>query len=354
MSEAISSEMQQLENIILPRGSGYVVKINRNTQRPYCARRYLYTDTNGNAHSKDIGYFKTRAEANRALLEHISQSAIDLRNASKAFSEIYGIWYAKAKLQLSEETLRAYRSSYKKCNMLYDRVYADITTADMQCIISAEKSATNQRRLKDLFCKLDHQADSMDVILKRRSDYLVVKTRYPMSTKMPFSDSEVERLILHKDEAAVQLVLFYLYTGFRNEEGCSILKKNVNLSNMTITGGAKTPSGTGRVIPIHPLIQPFVESWMQGTSKYLLTAPRGGKMYIGKVEEIFKQVSSLYCDRPHIPHECRHTLQTRLDAMHADRICINKIMGHKPAIVSDRIYSHRTLEELRQAIMLLW
>lgn len=77
-------------------------------------------------------------------------------------------------------------------------------------------------------------------------------------------------------------------------------------------------------------------------------------MYAVKLEEVFKKVSSLYCDRMHIPHECRHTLQTRLDAMHADRICINKIMGHKPEIVSDRIYSHRTLEELRAAIMLLW
>lgn len=354
MSEHISLEMQQLENITLPRGSGYIVKIARNKQRPYCARRYLYTDASGNSHSKDIGYFKTRAEANRALLEHISLSALDLQNASRTFSEVYDIWYAKAKLHLSGETLRSYRSSYKKCDRLYDRVYADISTADMQRIVSNESSATNQRRLKDLFCKLDHQADSMDIILKRRSDYLVIKTRYPLSTRMPFSDSEVERLILHKDETDVQLVIFYLYTGFRNEEGCSILKEDVNLSNMTIIGGAKTPSGTRRVIPIHPRIQPFVESWMNGPSKYLLTAPRGGKMYIGKVEDVFKEVSSLYCDRPHIPHECRHTLQTRLDAMHADRICINKIMGHKPAVVSDRIYSHRSLEELRAAIMLLW
>lgn len=170
-------------------------------------------------------------------------------------------------------------------------------------------SATNQRRLRDLFRKLDHQADSMDLILKKRSDFLVIKTRYPLFTRMPFSDSEVERLLLHTDEPNVQLVLFFLYTGFRNNEGCNILKKNVNLANMTITGGAKTPSGTGRIIPIHPRIRPFVESWMQGPSKYLLTAQRGGKMYAVKLEEVFKKVSSLYCDRMHIPHECRHTLQ---------------------------------------------
>lgn len=355
MTESITFESEiSLENIVLPRGSGYVVKISRNTQRPYCARRYLYNDSNGNTHSKDIGYFRTRAEANRALLNHISQSSIDLMNASKTFSEVYSIWYSSAKLRLSEGSLRTYRGSYNKCSSLYDRIYAEIATEDMQRIISNQSSAISQRRLKELFSKLDYTADSMDIILKRRSDFLVIKRCYPKSTRIPFSDSEVQRLLNHNDDPEVQLVLFYLYTGFRNDEGCNLLKEDVNLNDMTITGGSKTPSGTRRIIPIHPTILPFVESRMKGRSKYLLSAPRGGKMYIRKVEEIFKEVSSSYCDRPHIPHESRHTLQTRLDAMHADRICINKIMGHKPANVSDRIYSHRTLEELRETIMLLW
>ena len=352
MSE-FANENETLDNITLPRGSGYVVKIKRNTQRPYCARRYIYTDSNGNAHSKDIGYFKTRGEANRALLDHISQSALDLQNSCKTFSEIYDIWYPQAQLQLAEGSLRSFRCSYKKCASLHNRIYSSITTQEMQRIISEQASATNQRRIRELFVKLDTIADSMDIILKRRSDFLAVKTKYPVEIRVPFSESEIERLWEHSGDPDVDLVLFLLYTAFRSEEACSLLKENVNLNDMTIKGGAKTPAGTMRIVPIHPRIQPIVKTLMGSPSKYLLTATRGGKMYLSKLESTFKSVTSLYCDRPHIPHECRHTMQSRLDAAHADRICINKIMGHKPINVADRVYSHRTVDELRTAIMLL-
>lgn len=353
MSMQVNNEIENLENITLPRGSGCVIYIKRNTQHPYCARRYLYTDKKGNSHSKDIGYYKTRGEANRALLDNISKSALDIRNSSLTFSEVYDIWYPQAELRLSEATMRAYRCSFRKCAVLHDRVYASISAQEMQRIISNEPSATSQQRIRDLLVKLDHAADSMDIILKKRSEFLVTKTIYPIEKRVPFSEGEIERLWEHVDEPDVCLVLFLIYTAFRSDEACSLLKEYVNLNDMTITGGAKTPAGTMRIVPIHPRIQPYVRSLMQGSSQYLLPAMCGGKMYLSRLESVFKCVTSLYCDRPHIPHECRHTMQSRLDAAHADRVCINKIMGHKPANVSDRIYSHRTVEELRDTIMQL-
>ena len=353
MSNQKTTGTISLENITLPRGAGYVVKIKRNTQRPYCARRYVYTDSKGNAHSKDIGYYKTRSEAILALLEHIPLSASDLQRADITFAEVYDRWYAQAQSQLKPESLRVYRTSYKKCARLYNRIYASISAQDMQRVITSESSATSQRRIRDLFAKMDLMADSMDIIQKRRSDFLVVKKHYPIEQRVPLTEKEIEQLWAHSDDPDVQIALILIYTAFRSHEACLLLKENVNLKDMTIAGGEKTEAGTMRIVPVHPRIQPLIMSRLSGPAKYLLTAPRGGKMYMSRLEERFRHVTALYCDRPHIPHECRHTMQTRLDAAHADRICINKIMGHKPANVADRVYSHRTVEDLRAAILLL-
>lgn len=354
MLATYKTENNTLENITLPRGSGYIVKISRNTQHPYCARRYLYTDQNGNAHSKDLGYFKTRAEANRALLENISKTPLDLENTGKTFSEIYDIWLSKYQKQFSPITLLSYKSAYTKCINLYNKTYCDITVREMQEIISRENSALNQLRLRVLFKKLDLVADSMDIIQKRRSSFLVIKRYYPKSARVPFSDYEITQLLKHSTETMVSHVLFFLYTGFRCSEARELKKENVNLKEMTITGGKKTVAGHMRVIPIHPRIQPYVKTLVQNSSEYLLLGPRGSKISIHRIEEEFKRVSTKYCDRVHIPHECRHTLQTRLDMMGADKICIDMLMGHKPANVADRVYSHRSLEDLRKAISLLW
>ena len=354
MTDQMTQKPNNEEMIVLPRGSGYIVKISRNTQRPFCARRYVFTDTNGNSHSKDIGYFKTRKEAIQALADHITKTPLDLCQTSKTFSELYDIWKPQAEQYLKPITMKGYKTAYRKCSKLHNKPYADISANEMQAIVSSDPSAKTQLRIRNLFKKLDLLADSMDIITKRRSEYVIIKTYYSQNARIPFSNKEIDNFLKHADDPDVQFVLFLLYTGFRSGEVCDLLKQNVNLSDMTIVGGKKTENGTMRIVPIHPRIAGYVRNCMNGPSPYLFTAPRGGRLYQDRLIDHFKDTCFRYCDRPHIPHECRHTMITRFDEMKADRICVNKIMGHKPVNVADRIYSHRTLDELREAIMLLW
>lgn len=53
------------------------------------------------------------------------------------------------------------------------------------------------------------------------------------------------------------------------------------------------------------------------------------------------------------PHEARHTLETRLDNANANKKCIDMLMGHKSKNVGNRVYNHKTIEQLRDAISLL-
>ena len=55
----------------------------------------------------------------------------------------------------------------------------------------------------------------------------------------------------------------------------------------------------------------------------------------------------------HTPHECRHTFESVLDSKGANRKCIDLMMGHVSKDVGNRVYNHKTLEELKTAIELL-
>ena len=55
----------------------------------------------------------------------------------------------------------------------------------------------------------------------------------------------------------------------------------------------------------------------------------------------------------HVPHECRHTFRSRLDSAGANRVCIDRLMGHKSGNTGERVYTHKTIEELRANIELI-
>lgn len=53
------------------------------------------------------------------------------------------------------------------------------------------------------------------------------------------------------------------------------------------------------------------------------------------------------------PHEARHTFETLLDNAKGNRKCIDMLMGHKSKDVGNRVYNHKTIEQLRDTIALL-
>ena len=58
-------------------------------------------------------------------------------------------------------------------------------------------------------------------------------------------------------------------------------------------------------------------------------------------------------DADKTPHEARHTFETNLDNAKGNRKCINMLMGHKSKDVGNRVYNHKTIEQLRETVALL-
>lgn len=146
-------------------------------------------------------------------------------------------------------------------------------------------------------------------------------------------------------------VLFLLYTGSRIGEMLTIEKANVDLEQMTVKGGIKTKAGKDRIVPIHPRIQKFVKHRMTETGKYLFSY-NGKKLSTSQYYIFWNRVMD-ELKIHHTPHECRHTFRSRLDSAGANKVCIDLMMGHKSKEVGERVYTHKTIEELKEAINLL-
>ena len=92
------------------------------------------------------------------------------------------------------------------------------------------------------------------------------------------------------------------------------------------------------------------------------------KKYLGTIENFFeyngKKLSQTQYRRhwtalmetlsmSHTPHECRHTFRSRLDSAGANKVCIDHLMGHVSQGTGERIYTHKTIEELKSNLALI-
>lgn len=58
-------------------------------------------------------------------------------------------------------------------------------------------------------------------------------------------------------------------------------------------------------------------------------------------------------DFSHNPHETRHTFATQMDDTGTNKVCIKMIMGHSLGDVTDKVYTHKTIKKLLEAVELL-
>ena len=55
----------------------------------------------------------------------------------------------------------------------------------------------------------------------------------------------------------------------------------------------------------------------------------------------------------HTSHECRHTVRSELYNKGRNEVCIDLLMGHKSQGTGERVYTHKTIAQLKETIDLL-
>lgn len=333
-----------------PNGYGTVAKLSGNRRNPFVVRKTKGWDERGYPIYETISYCPTREEGMMVLAEY-NRNPYDIEAAKITLNELFEKWSEKKLPKLGSSLQSSLKSAFKHCAAIGGIKYRDLRSFHMQdCIDGCGCGYSTQWAMKNLFGHLDRFATELDVIQKMYSP-LITAEAIPETSKQPFTDEEVNAIWAIQDHEWVDSVLVFLYGGWRIGELLTLETANVNLTDWTIQGGIKTRAGKGRIVPIHSKIQSIVERRMAQGHKYLF-ALDGKKCTVSQYYPLWNAIMN-EIGASHTPHECRHTFRSRLDSAGANKVCIDLMMGHKSKEVGERVYTHKRIEELREAIELI-
>lgn len=370
-------------------GCGNITRIKGKKKKPYRVRitvGYEYDEQKEKQvqRVKNLGYFQTRQEAEKALVSYHA-SPYDLSEKVITFEDLYQEWskryFKTLKNRSSERTVEA---AYKYCSGLYYMKLCDINVGHLQdCMeegyVIVEKgkdagkkkyaSACTKQRMKSMFNLMFDYAVNRNLVqdnVARRfkiSDAIRTEAERNRKEKVPFSKEEIDILWRHVEMGTspfADMILIGIYTGFRPSEVATLRVENVFLDENKLIGGMKTEAGTDREVPIHPCIKPLIEKrYYQATeifqSEWLFNDARGQQGTAMTYDKFRRKFEGVLRDLGmcHTGHEMRHTFATLAHRAGMDRYAIKKIIGHRPsqADLLESVYTHITFEDLYQEIL---
>ncbi len=332
-----------------PNGYGCVTKLSGNRSRPYVIKVTLY-DEQGNSKQTPIDYAETEEQANIILAQY-NNNPWNIDRNRVTLVELYNRWSEIKLPKLGKSNRSSLKAAFKHCSKYYGVKYRTLRAYQMQdCIDNCGCEYSTQGAIKNLWGHLDRFAFELDIVEKMYSQ-LLTSSPIPDTSRTPFTDQQVSDLWKIQDEPWVDTVLIYLYTGFRLTELLTMETDQVNIKDWYFHGGIKTASGKGRIVPVHEKIKPLVKRLVEQGNKYLFTY-EGKKFSQTNYYKCWKEVmEKIGADKT--PHEARHTFETNLDNAKGNRKCIDMLMGHKSKDVGNRVYNHKTIDQLRDTVNLL-
>ena len=337
-----------------PNGYGSVHKLSGKRRKPYAVQITTGWNNDGKQIRKYLSYHTSKSEAMRALAKY-NDNPYDLDNVSVTFAQIYDKWSELKFKEIGRSGVLGYQAAYKTCKSIHGVKFQDIRTNHLQGIIqTCGKKHQSLKKIKVLFNQLFEYAMKHDIVMKDYSNFVNVGKNMEVSTRKPFTTEEIQMLWDNKDIPYADTILIMIYTGFRIGELLNIKLEDIDLINRTITGGSKTEAGKNRLIPIHDKIFDFIKNRMEDNkSEYLICNKANGKFSYEAFTTLYFHTVMEKLDMNHKPHDCRHTFATLLNNAEANSTSIKNLIGHSNFLTTEKIYSHKDVEELRKAIKLI-
>lgn len=163
----------------------------------------------------------------------------------------------------------------------------------------------------------------------------------PKRPRKVFTTNQINRLW----SINAELPLILLYTGMRASELINLKSTDINRKQRYLkVTSSKTKAGL-RIIPIHHRIWPFIEYRL--SNKWIIDE----RNYVSLSNAFKLTMKSI--NAKHTPHDCRHSFATRLDDVGANYNAKRLLLGHASSNVTDGVYTHKSLRQLRKAIEML-
>lgn len=328
----------------LPNNYGSISKLSGKRRKPYIVRK------SKEGGSVIVGYATSREEG-LAMLAAYNANPWDVDKVKITLRELFDLWKEKKAPKLGTSNRASLISAFKYCAPLGELPYRQIKAYQMQDTIdTCGKSYSTQSAIKNLWGHLDKFALELDISSFRYAD-LLTSEAIPPTSRLPFTSEEIARLWEHQAEPWIDTVLIFIYSGWRISELLALRPEDIDLEAGTMKGGTKTKAGKDRIIPIHPKVRPFIESRLAADPPRLISH-KGKPISTTTYRKIWDGIMDKL-EMQHTPHECRHTFETLLDAAGGNRKCIDMLMGHVSKDTGNRVYNHKTIEELRITVELI-
>lgn len=346
-----------------PNGFGSVYKLSGKRRKPWVAAKTLGWDIDEKSKKvkqiqKPIGYFVSKAEALTALVNY-NENPYDLNSNTITFKEVYEKWTEQYFPTLSSQSsIRTVTAAFKYCEPLYNMRMIDIKVNHLESTIAnADVGNSTKCRIKSIFNLMYKFALKNEIVDKDYSAMCDTVKREPAQiVRIPFSYDELQVLWNNLNFPFVDMVLIGIFSGWRPQE-LSILKiADIDLEEMTFKGGLKSDAGKNRIVPIHPLIQNLVQlnydKAVAMNSQYLFNdefGQQGTHMTYDKYRNRWNKIMKRF-DMEHKPHDTRHTFITNAKKANMNDYIIKLIVGHAINDVTEKTYTHRTIQDLKTEI----
>lgn len=335
----------------LPNGYGSIVKLSGARRRPFMVRITTELTPDGKQIRKVLGYFAKEKDALIFLADY-NKNPYDPENAGITFAKLYDKWSDEK--YKGEKTPNNYAAAYAWCKSLHDENFQTLKTADFQTVIdNCEAGYSSKKNIKILINQMTKYALANDIVQKNYVELCKLPLQEESRMHRPFSAAELQKLWnLAPKNKNVQIVLILCYTGLRPTELCKIESSNVNLAEHYMLGGIKTAAGKNRVIPIADKILPFIEK-LYSEGHFWLLEDEDGQLNYDKLRPRYWETAMTLLPmemREHLPHDGRHTCATMMDNAGINDKIKKLILGHAGKDVTEKVYTHKTIEQLVEAI----
>ena len=366
------------------RGEGSVTYDRR--RKRYRARVTIGWETNEETgRTKQIvktlgSNYKTKGEATSALAEYL-KNPYDLNNKDITFEQLYKKWFDEY-IDTDEHESIKYRvkAAYKYCSLIYKKKFREITIIDMKdciykgtatCVRGKYKgeqrlaSPQSKETIKYLFNHIyDYALEARLVERNYAREFTLDKKVFQekeknYKSKVPFSKEEIDKLWKSIEFVPfADMIVYACYSGWRPTELIKLKIKDVDLKNGFVKGGMKTSAGKNRLLPIHPLVSSIVEKYYKEAksvgSDYLFNDVNNkfgiGLSYDQYLSRFNKVMNILHFRTEITPHYTRHTFITKAKSreVNMNEYVLKIIVGHDVGDLTEHVYTHRELNDLKE------
>lgn len=365
----------------LPNGFGQISEIKgRNLRKPFRAMVTIGKNENGRPICKPLkpeSFFETYNDAYAALVEY-NKDPYDL-SQSMTVRELYDEWSEKYFPRLeSDSSIRGIKSSWNYCSAIYEMGVREVRARHIRGCIEegyvldkGEKryaSNNTKNRIKStLNLMLDYAVEyeyvdrnyARDV---KMADSLAKESSGNSSKHMSFTDEEMFKLWENVNTRLyADVILIQCYSGWRPTELVELRLEDVDLKEWTMTGGIKSDAGTNRTVPIHEKIKGLVEmkynEAIELGSEYLINCLDrksdsdmlnfSYKKYSNRFASV---IDDLRLNERHLPHDPRKHFVTMAKKYGVDEYAIKRLIGHAIDDLTEKVYTERDINWLREEI----